>query len=149
MEGTAATFISRRESQFRDYPPTAAQRAVVIAFFGELPIWVRAPTGGWHFPSGTRRSGETIGDVAKRQLWETTRLVAGRIDLLGCLTRPNGKAKVSYVYMCEVDRLPGWAERPEGMAEVGVFLREPRPVEGDWCTTLLAAAERARRTGLR
>lgn len=146
LDGSTVMFISRRESQFREYPPASAQAAVVIPFFGHLPIWVRAQTDrGWQFPAGQRRSGETIGESAKRQLWETTRLSVPKLELLGCLARGEGHSRVAYVYTCEVGRLPGWAERPEHSVEIGAFLATPRPVEGDWCLTLLDAARKARR----
>jgi ADP-ribose pyrophosphatase YjhB (NUDIX family) len=150
LDGATLSFISRRESQFRDYPPASAESAIVLPFFGNLTVWVRSrPEGRWHFPVGTRRSGETIGDVAKRQLWEATRLVAPKLDLLGCLAQPNGRPRVAYVYICETDRLPWAFDRPEGVAEVGAFVNPPKPIEANWYGTLLEAAQKARRTGLR
>ncbi len=149
LDGTAPTFISRREAQFRDYPPASAQVAIVIAFFGALVVWIRPYANrGWQFPRGRRRSGETISDAAKRQLWDTTRLAAPRLDLLGCLAKGDPKGRVAYVYTCEVERLPWAYERPEDSVEIGVFTAPPKPNEGDWCTALLEAARRARRTGL-
>ena len=146
LDGTTVQFISRRESQFREYPPASAQAAVVIPFFGDLSIWVRPQTDrGWRFPAGQRRSGETIGEAAKRQLWETTRLSVPKLELLGCLARGEGRARVAYVYVCEVGRLPLWNERPEHSVEIGAFVRTPKPIEGEWCLTLLDAARRARR----
>jgi ADP-ribose pyrophosphatase YjhB (NUDIX family) len=150
VERAEVSFISRRESGFREYPPASAESAIVLPFFGDLTVWVRSRgDGGWHFPFGGRRSGETISDVAKRQLWDTTRLVAPRLDLLGCVTQLNGKTRVAYVYTCEVDRLPWGYDRPEDVVEVGVFHSTPKPLDAEWCTRVLAAAQHARRTGLR
>lgn len=149
LDGTAPTFISRRDSQFRDYPPASAQVAIVIPFFGGLSVWVRPYANrGWQFPRGTRRSGETISEAAKRHLWDATRLTVPRLDLLGCLARGDPKGRIAYVYVCEADRLPWAYERPEDSVEVGVFIAPPKPHEGEWCLTLLQAAQRARKTGL-
>ena len=88
LDGTSVTFISRRDSHFRDYPPASASLAVVVPFFGHLPVWVRPYANrGWQFPAGSRKAGETIGEAAKRLLWDATRLATGRLDLLGCLAR--------------------------------------------------------------
>ncbi len=146
LDGTTVQFISRRESQFRDFPPASAQAAIVIPFFGSLSIWVRAQADrGWQFPAGQRRSGETIGEAAKRQLWEMTRLSVPKLELLGCLARGEGRGRVAYVYACDVGRLPWWGEKPEHSVEIGAFVTTPKPVEGDWCLTLFDAARRARR----
>ncbi len=139
LEGSAVTFISRRDSHFRDYPPAAANLAVIVPFFGALPVWVRPQANrGWQFPAGSRKAGETIGEAAKRLLWDTTRLAAARLDLLGCLARNGeGKARVAYVYTCASDRLAWTYERPSDAVEVGIFVNVPKPVDGDWCATLL------------
>src|SRR5437870_3983756 len=146
LEGSAVTFISRRDSHFREYPPAAANLAVIVPFFGDLAVWVRPYANrGWQFPAGSRKSGETIGEAAKRLLWDTTRLATSRLDLLGCLTRSdNGRARVAYVYSCQSERLAWAYERPVESVEVGVFVQAPKPLEGDWCSTLLEVARKAR-----
>ena len=144
------TFVSRRDSAFREFPPASAQVALVIPFFGDLTVWVRRPDrSGWEFPSSTRRSGETIVEVAKRELWESARLVPARLDLLGAVRQEHPKPVTSYVYMSEVHNLPWAYELPQGVAEVGVFKRHPRPLLTEWTDVILQAALRARRTGLR
>lgn len=149
LDGTMPTFISRRDAQFKDYPPAAAHLAIVLPFYGDLTVWVRPYANrGWQFPLGTRRSGETISDAAKRRLWETARIQPPRLDLLGCLAKGAPKGRVAYVYVCEFDKLPWLYEKPEDAVEVGVFRAVPKPLEGDWCVTLLEAAQRARKTGL-
>ena len=35
------TFVSRRDSSFKEFPPASAQIAMVIPFYGELTVWVR------------------------------------------------------------------------------------------------------------
>jgi len=80
------TFVSRRDSSFKEFPPASAQIAMVIPFYGDLTVWVRSPdAGGWHFPTSARRSGETILEVARRELWDSARVVASRLDLLGAI----------------------------------------------------------------
>lgn len=147
LDGSAVTFISRRDSHFREYPPAAANLAVIIPFFGDLPVWVRPHANrGWQFPAGSRRAGETIGEAAKRLLWDSTRLATSRLDLLGCLARSDsGKPRVAYVYTCQSDRLAWAFEKPVESVEVGVFAAGPKPVEADWCSTLLDVARRARK----
>lgn len=145
-------FVSRRDSSFKELPPASAQTALVIPFYGALTVWVRRPDApGWHFPMSRRRPGETILDVAKRELWESTRLVAGRFDLLGALRHPSPTPTASYVYMCEVSHLPWSYEMPDRsrVAEIGAFARLPRPLQDEWTESVLEAALRARRTGLR
>ena len=62
-----ATFVSRRDNAFREYPPASAQLAVIIPFYGDLTVFVRKePSTGWQFPTSTRRSGETILEVARQ-----------------------------------------------------------------------------------
>ena len=61
------SFVSRRDSSFKEFPPASAQIAMVVPFYGDLTVWVRSPdAGGWHFPTSARRSGETILEVARR-----------------------------------------------------------------------------------
>lgn len=144
------TFVSRRDNAFKEFPPASAQVALVIPFFGDLTVWVRRPDrGGWEFPSSTRRSGETIIEVAKRELWESARLIPARLDLIGAIRQEYPKPVTSYVYMSDVHNLPWSYELPQGVAEVGVFRRNPRPLLTGWTQMILEAALRARRTGLR
>jgi hypothetical protein len=148
MAGT--TFVSRRDSAFREFPPASAQLAVVLPFFGDLQVWVRRPDArGWQFPMSGRRSGETIVEVARRELWDSARIVTSKLDLLGAVRHDVPKPSTAYVYMCELTHLPWWYELPEGMAEVGIFRTPPRPIESEWSEVVLDAALRARRTGLR
>ncbi|HEX9436871.1 MAG TPA: NUDIX domain-containing protein [Candidatus Limnocylindria bacterium] len=144
------TFVSRRDNAFKEFPPASAQIALVIPFFGDLTVWVRRPDrSGWEFPSSTRRSGETIIEVAKRELWESSRLIPARLDLLGAIRQEQPRPVTSYVYMCDVHNLPWSYELPQGVAEVGVFRAGPRPLLTEWMQMVLDAALRARRTGLR
>jgi len=144
------TFVSRRDNAFREFPPASAQVAVVIPFFGDLTVWIRRPDkAGWELPSSMRRSGETIVEVAKRELWESARLVPARLDLLGAVRQEAPRPVTSYVYMCDVHNLPWSYELPQGVAEVGVFRKDPRPLLTEWMELVLGAALRARRTGLR
>ena len=145
-----ATFVSRRDNAFREFPPASAQLAVVIPFYGDLTVWVRKEDGpGWQFPTSTRRSGETILEVAKRELWDSARIVASRLDLLGAIRFVDPKPSTSYVYMCEVRHVPWAYEIPKDVAEIGVFARTPKPLASDFSQVVLEAALRARRTGLR
>ncbi len=144
------TFVSRRDNAFKEFPPASAQVALVIPFFGDLTVWVRrTDKSGWEFPSSTRRSGETIIEVAKRELWESARLIPARLDLLGAIRQEMPRPVTSYVYMCDVTNLPWSYELPQGVAEVGVFRTDPRPLLTEWMRLVLEAALRARRTGLR
>ena len=53
---------------------------------GELTVWIRkADAAGWHFPTSGRKAGETILEVAKRELWDSARIVPPRLDLLGAI----------------------------------------------------------------
>ena len=147
---TEVTFVSRRDNAFKEFPPASAQVALIIPFFGDLTVWVRRPDkSGWEFPSSTRRSGETIIEVAKRELWESARLIPARLDLLGAIRQEMPRPVTSYVYMCDVTNLPWSYELPQGVAEVGVFRTDPRPLLTEWMRLVLEAALRARRTGLR
>jgi hypothetical protein len=144
------TFVSRRDSSFREFPPASAQLAVILPFYGDLTVWIRkTEANGWHFPTSTRRSGETIIEVAKRELWQSTRLVTSKLDLLGAIRAESPKPSTAYVYMCDAGHLPWFYERPEGVSEIGVFVKAPRPLASEWSEVVLAAALRARRTGLR
>jgi ADP-ribose pyrophosphatase YjhB (NUDIX family) len=144
------TFVSRRDNAFREFPPASAQLAVVLPFYGDLTVWVRkAQANGWQFPTSTRRSGETILEVAKRELWDSARIVASRLDLLGAIRSTDPKPSTSYVYMCEVKHVPWAYEVPEDIVEIGVFTKTPRPLASDFSEVVLEAALRARRTGLR
>ena len=123
-----------------------------IPFYGELTVWVRSPdAGGWHFPTSARRSGETILEVARRELWDSSRIIASRLDLLGAIRYELPKPTTAYVYMCELQHLTWWYDIPEKekVAEIGVFARNPRPVASEAVELVLEAALRARRTGLR
>ncbi len=145
-----ATFVSRRDSAFRGFPPASAQVALVVPFLGDLAVWIRRPERrGWELPSSARRNGETILEVAKRELWTSTRLVPQRLDLLGAVRQELPRPVTSYVYMCDVYDLPWAHDLPEGVAEAGVFRGEPRPLVTEWMQLCLEAALRARRTGLR
>ena len=144
------TFVSRRDNAFKEFPPASAQVALVIPFFGDLTVWIRRPDRtGWEFPSSTRRSGETILEVAKRELWESARLIPARLDLIGAVRQQTPRPVTSYVYMCDITSLPWSYELPQGVAEVGVFRTDPRPLLTEWMQLVLEAALRARRTGLR
>lgn len=145
-----ASFVSRRDTAFREFPPASAQIALIIPFFGDLQVWIRRPDKrGWQFPASQRRSGETIIEVAKRELWESARLIPARLDLLGAVRQEGSKPTTSYVYMCDVHNLPWSYELPENVAEAGVFRGQPRPLLNEWTEVILDAALRARRTGLR
>jgi ADP-ribose pyrophosphatase YjhB (NUDIX family) len=144
------TFVSRRDNAFREYPPASAQTALVMPFFGDCTVWVRkSERGGWEFPASTRRNGETILEVAKRELWDSARLIASKLDLLGAVRHEGAKPTTSYVYMCDVHNLPWSYEVPTDVAEVGLFKKAPRPLVAEWMEVVLEAALRARRTGLR
>lgn len=144
------TFVSRRDSSFRAFPPASAQLAVVLPFFGELAIWIRRPGApGWLFPAGARRSGETILEVARRELWDSTRLVTKRLDLLGAIRQDGPTPSTAYVYMCEAAELPWSYDLPHSIGEVGVFRTPPAAIAADWSGTVLEYAARARRLGLR
>lgn len=144
------SFVSRRDSAFKEFPPASAQIALIIPFFGDLTVWIRRPDkAGWEFPSSTRRSGETIIEVAKRELWESARLIPARLDLLGAVRQEGTRPVTSYVYMCDVHNLPWSYELPQGVAEVGAFRTDPKPLLTEWMQMVLAAATRARKTGLR
>ena len=132
--------------------PASAQIAMVLPFYGDLSVWVRSPdAGGWHFPTSARRSGETILEVARRELWDSARIVASRLDLLGAIRYELPRPTTAYVYMCEVQQLTWWYDIPdkEKSAEIGVFTGLPRPVASEAVEVVLEAALRARRTGLR
>ena len=144
-----ATFVSRRDNAFREFPPASAQLAVIIPFYGDLTVWVRKDEAGWQFPTSTRRSGETILEVAKRELWDSARIIAARLDLLGAIRSTDPKPSTSYVYMCEVRHVPWAYEVPDCVSEIGVFTRIPKPLASDFSQVVLDAALRARRTGLR
>ena len=40
------TFVSRRDSSFKEFPPASAQIAMAIPFYGDLTVWVRSPDAG-------------------------------------------------------------------------------------------------------
>ena len=144
------SFVSRRDTAFKEFPPASAQIALVIPFYGDLTVWICRPDrSGWEFPSSARRSGETIIEVAKREMWESARLVPARLDLIGAVRQDSPRPVTSYVYMSDVHNLPWSYELPQGVAEVGVFKRHPRPLLTEWTDMILQAAIRARRTGLR
>ncbi len=144
------TFVSRRDNAFKAIPPASAQVALVVPFLGDLTVWIRRPErAGWELPSSARRNGETILEVAKRELWTSTRLVPARLDLLGAVRQEHPRAVTSYVYMCDVYDLPWTYDLPEGVSEAGVFRSQPRPLVTEWMQLVLEAATRARRTGLR
>ena len=146
------TFVSRRDSTFKEFPPASAQIAMVIPFYGSCTVWVRSPdAGGWHFPTSARRSGETILEVARRELWDAARIVASRLDLLGAIRYELPKPTTAYVYMCDLAHLTWWYDVPdkEKSAEIGVFTKLPCPLASEAVEIVLGAALRARRTGLR
>jgi 8-oxo-dGTP pyrophosphatase MutT (NUDIX family) len=147
------TFVSRRDSAFRAFPPASAQTAVVIPFFGDLTVWVwKSEETGWQFPASRRRSGETIVEVARRELWCSTRLVADKLELLGAVREEGETPSTSYVYMCDIHRLP-WSyavpEADDGVSELAVFGTLPAKVASPWSEVLLETAQKARRSGLR
>jgi 8-oxo-dGTP pyrophosphatase MutT (NUDIX family) len=146
------TFVSRRDNTFREYPPASAQLAMIVPFYGDLAVWIRKPdAAGWHFPTSGRKAGETILEVAKRELWESARIVAPRLDLLGAVRYLTPKTTTAYVYMCEVGHLAWWYESPDKdkVAEMGIFKALPTPLASTSVELVLEAALRARRTGLR
>jgi 8-oxo-dGTP pyrophosphatase MutT (NUDIX family) len=146
------TFVSRRDNTFREYPPASAQLAMVVPFYGDMTVWIRKPdAAGWHFPQSGRKAGETILEVAKRELWEAARIVAPRLDLLGAVRYLTPKTTTAYVYMCEVSHLSWWYDAPDKdkVAEMGVFHVAPAPLASESVEIVLEAALRARRTGLR
>jgi len=115
-------------------------------------VWIRkADAAGWHFPTSARKAGETILEVAKRELWDSARIVPPRLDLLGAIRYQNPKSTTAYVYMCEVTHLSWWYDAPEKekVAEIGVFRTLPAPLASESVEVVLEAALRARRTGLR
>lgn len=146
------SFVSRRDNTFREYPPASAQLAMIIPFYGELTVWIRKPdSAGWHFPTSGRKAGETILEVAKRELWDSARIVPPRLDLLGAIRYQTPKSTTAYVYMCEVGHLSWWYDAPEKdkVAEIGIFRTLPAPLASESVEVVLEAALRARRTGLR
>lgn len=146
------TFVSRRDNTFREYPPASAQLAMIVPFYGDLTVWIKKPdAAGWHFPTSGRKAGETILEVAKRELWESARIVPPRLDLLGAVRYLTPKTTTAYVYMCEVSHLAWWYESPdkEKVAEMGIFKATPSPLASSSVELVLEAALRARRTGLR
>lgn len=145
-----ATFVPRRDSSFREFPPASAQLAVVLPFYGDLTIWIRAPgSAGWHFPTSDRRSGETILEVARRELWDSARVVTARLDLLGAIRQDGPRPSTAYVYMCDTRHLPWAYDAPRSVDEVGVFRAAPAQTASEWSQTVLEYALRARRLGLR
>ena len=144
------SFVSRRDNTFREYPPASAQLAMIIPFYGELTVWIRKPdAAGWHFPTSGRKAGETILEVAKRELWSSTRVVTGRLDLLGAIRKGPPAPSTAYVYMCEASYLPWAFEMPEGIEEIAVFGELPRPLASDLSEIVFRYALHARRLGLR
>ena len=144
------TFVPRRDSSFREFPPASAQLAVVLPFYGDLTVWIRKPgSAGWHFPTSARRHGETIIEVARRELWESARVVTSRLELLGAIRQDVPKPSTAYVYMCDTKHLPWSYDLPEGVDEVGVFNGPPAQTASQWSQTVLEYALRARRLGLR
>ncbi|MDQ2912198.1 MAG: hypothetical protein M3T56_02975, partial [Chloroflexota bacterium] len=89
--------------------------------------------------------------VAKRELWDSARIVPPRLDLLGAIRYQTPKSTTAYVYMCEVSHLSWWYDAPEKdkVAEIGVFRTLPAPLASESVEVVLEAALRARRTGLR
>lgn len=128
---------------------------MIVPFYGELTVWIRkTDAAGWHFPTSGRKSGETILEVAKRELWESARIVPPRLDLLGAMRYAavgTSKNTTAYVYMCEVLHLSWWYDSPDKdkVAEVGIFRDFPEPIASESVQVVLEAAIRARRTGLR
>jgi hypothetical protein len=125
---------------------------MIVPFYGDLTVWIRKPdAAGWQFPTSSRKAGETILEVAKRELWDSARIVAPRLDLLGAMRYLTPKGTTAYVYMCEVSHLSWWYDAPERekVAELGVFRAAPVPVSSESVELVLEAALRARRTGLR
>lgn len=144
------TFVPRRDSSFRAFPPASAQLAVVLPFYGDLTVWVRtAGSPGWHLPTSVRRSGETILEVARRELWDSARVVTAKLELLGAIRQDQPKPSTAYVYMCDATQLPWSFDLPRGVEEVGVFLAAPAQTASEWSRTVLEYALRARRLGLR
>src|SRR6188474_2977892 len=87
------TFVSRRDSSLKEFPPASAQIAMVLPFFGDLTVWIRTPdAGGWHFPTSARRSGETILEVARRELWDAARSSASSPGFLGRSLRRQSRS---------------------------------------------------------
>src|SRR5258708_37766378 len=114
-----ATFVSRRDSGFKEFPPASAQLAVIIPFFGDLTVWVRKEQpAGWQFPTSTRRSGETILEVAKRELWDSPRIGASKLALLGAVRSTDPKPSPSYAYICDVRHRPRSYAIPEAVVEI-------------------------------
>ena len=143
-------WVSRRDSSFREFPPASAQLAAILPFYGDLTVWIRKPGAkGWHLPVSSRRTGETIVEVAKRELWSSARIVTSKLDLLGAIRQDGTKPQTAYVYMCDAAHLPWSYELPEGVEEIGVFKRTPSPLASDWSQVVLDYALRARRLGLR
>ena len=123
-----------------------------MAFYGELSVWLRTPeSDGWHVPRSGRKAAETILEVAKRELWDSTRIIPPRLDLLGAIRYLTPKSTTAYVYMCEVTHLSWWYDPPDKdkVAELGVFRAPPAPIASESVEVVLEAALRARRTGLR
>src|SRR5206468_19865 len=89
--------------------------------------------------------GETILEVARRELWDAARIVASRLDLLGAIRYELPKPTTAYVYMCELQHLTWWYEIPEKekSAEIGVFARLPRPVASEAVEIVLDHDEHA------
>ena len=66
------TFVSRRDSSFKEFPPASAQIAMVLPFYGDLTVGPHPDAGGCISDERTR-SGETILEVARRELWDSAR----------------------------------------------------------------------------
>lgn len=142
------SFISRREEAFDTYPPASASLALVVPFYGEAAVWVRAEGAtGWHFPYGPRGSGETIREVADRELLDSTRINASGLTLIGAL-RLTEPVTTMYVYVCEVTSLSWDYEGSRTVAHLGVFKNPPRLLAHDWTALVYNAALRTRRSGL-
>ncbi len=72
---------------------------MIIPFYGELTVWIRkADAAGWHFPTSGRKAGETILEVAKRELWDSARIVPPRLDLLGAIRYQTPKSTTAYAH---------------------------------------------------